>query len=141
MQFRWAVVVACALLLVAGFASVRAEDTPEAKKSDAAATAGGGKGRLTMPWSKISSLSDDQKSKIKAIHATAIEEAKKIKDKETADIMALLSDEQKTEAKALMEKSTADAKLKAAGAKKEAGAAGEEKKASDAKKADEKSSS
>src|SRR5205814_9817328 len=69
MQFRWVLVVACALL-VGAFVTVRAADeakpAADSAKSDSAAK---GSGRLNQPWSKMTSLSDDQKTKIKEIHA------------------------------------------------------------------------
>jgi len=71
-----------------------------------AAETGGKKpasGRLTQPWSKIDSLSDEQKTKIKEIHAKAVAEKKAIDDKERTDILALLNDEQKAEAQKLLD--------------------------------------
>jgi Spy/CpxP family protein refolding chaperone len=59
--------------------------------------------RLTQPWSKISSLSDEQKSQIREIHSKALAEKKAIDEKERADIMALLNDEQKSEAQKLID--------------------------------------
>jgi Spy/CpxP family protein refolding chaperone len=120
MKLRWVVGMCCVVLVA--MAWVRAEDKPADAKPDKKPT-----GRLTQPWSKLSSLSDDQKDKIKAVHAKAVEEVKAIHDKETADIMALLTDEQKTEAKTLLEKDAADKKSKAAAPKKDDTASTEKK--------------
>ena len=121
MRLPWVVGTLCVVLVAAVF--VRAEDKP-AGSSDAkpAAAEKKGAGRLTQPWSKISSLSDEQKEKIKAIHAKANDEVKAIHDKEHSDIVALLTDEQKNELKSV-EEATASAKKTASAEKKEQAAA------------------
>ena len=140
MRFSWFMGILCALTLTA-FVTVRAEDKPADAAKPAADTAKPDTakgGRLTQPWSKISSLTDDQKAKIKDIHAKSLEEQKAIKEKENADIMALLTDEQKTEAKSLMDQMTASKKT--GGGKAPAAAAdssGGDAKKDDAKKSDE----
>src|SRR3954468_6739522 len=97
MKLRLMLAVMCTLLL-AVFVNVRAEDKPaDGGKKEMS------KGKLTQPWSKMSDLSDDQKSKIKEIHNKANDDIKAIKEKENTDIMALLSDAQKDEAKKLLE--------------------------------------
>jgi Spy/CpxP family protein refolding chaperone len=93
MKLRMAVGV-CVVMMLAAVVWVRAAETGEKKPMS---------GRLTQPWSKISSLSDDQKTQIRQIHAKAVSDKKAIDDKERADIMALLNDEQKTEAQKLMD--------------------------------------
>ena len=75
--------------------------------------------RLTKPWSDMSTLSDDQKTKIADIHKKSLDEKKAIEQKEHDAIMALLNDDQKAEA----EKLTAAAKKTM---KKDAGAAAAE---------------
>jgi Spy/CpxP family protein refolding chaperone len=108
MQVRWVMTVMCALLLTA-FVAVRAEDKPaDESKKDVA------KAKVVQPWSKLSGLTDDQKAKIKEIHAKANDEIKAIKEKEKADIMALLTDEQKEELKKAMEAEATAKKTKAA---------------------------
>jgi Spy/CpxP family protein refolding chaperone len=79
--------------------------------------------RLTKPWSEISSLTDDQKTKIEEIHGQALEQEKEIRAKEQSQIEALLTDAQKAELKSAAEKTMADRKERVAGKKKE-GAAG-----------------
>ena len=90
---RRVAVVVCLIMFVAALA-VRAAETGGKKPAS---------GRLTQPWSKIDSLSDEQKTKIKEIHAKAVAEKKAIDDKERTDILALLNDEQKAEAQKLLD--------------------------------------
>lgn len=67
-------------------------------------------GRLTKPWSMIESLSDEQKEKIVAIHRKSLDEVNAIEAKEKSDIMALLSETQKSELKASQDREAADRK-------------------------------
>jgi Spy/CpxP family protein refolding chaperone len=76
--------------------------------------------RITQPWRKLTSLSAEQRSQIAEIHKTAIAEIKAIETREREDIMALLSEEQKTELKALLDSEAAERKLRAAERKKAA---------------------
>jgi Spy/CpxP family protein refolding chaperone len=82
--------------------------------SDKVAT---GLGKLTKPWSELSSLTSEQRDKIRLIHGKAVEEVKTIRAKEEADIMALLTDEQKSELKVMEEKAKADGKARRASSK------------------------
>jgi hypothetical protein len=70
--------------------------------------------RLTKPWSNLASLTDEQRRQINQIHRKALEDIKAIDQRERADVMALLSDQQKAELKALEEKQAAERKIKAA---------------------------
>ena len=70
------------------------------------------KARLTKPWKDLSSLSEDQKTQIAAIHRKAVQEIKQIQQRERDAIMALLNDEQKTELQALTDKAAAERKTK-----------------------------
>lgn len=81
-------------------------------------------GRLTQRWSKIASLSDEQKSQIRAIHARAVANKKAIEEKEREDIMALLTEEQKAEAQRML-----DERKKPRRAPAEGDAAGEKQSA------------
>jgi Spy/CpxP family protein refolding chaperone len=74
----------------------------------------GRKTRLDKPWSEIKSLTPDQVEKIEKIHADALEQEKKIKEKEQDDIAALLTPTQVDEVKAVEAKDSAERKLKAA---------------------------
>ena len=62
------------------------------------------------PFNKLSNVTDEQKQKINDIHRKANAERKSIDEKEEADIMALLTDEQKAE----LDKMEADKKAKSA---------------------------
>ena len=73
--------------------------------------------RLVKPWSDLTTLTDEQKAKIEKIHADSTEAQRQIRDKERADIEALLSDDQKgqlmtTEADEVVERKERAAKKK-----------------------------
>ena len=70
--------------------------------------------RLTKPWRDLNSLTEDQKRQINQIHRKAAADVKAIEQREHEDIMALLSEPQKTELKAMEEKDKAEKKAKAA---------------------------
>jgi Spy/CpxP family protein refolding chaperone len=53
--------------------------------------------KMVKPWSELSDLTDDQKSKILDLHAETNKEIKAIETKEKTDILALLTDDQKKE--------------------------------------------
>ncbi|HEX8916698.1 MAG TPA: hypothetical protein VF796_30390 [Humisphaera sp.] len=78
--------------------------------------------KLTKPWSDLTSLTAEQKEKISAVHKKALAETNAIEKKEKEDIMALLTDAQKTELKEL-----ADKKKKETATKKAAEKAAEKK--------------
>jgi len=134
MRLNWKAAALVAAVAV-GSASFYVRAADEAKPATGAPTApkaakaeGGEKkekkpAKLTKPWSELTSLSEDQSSKIREIHAKSLAERKAIEDKEEADIMALLTDAQKTELKSIAE-SDAAAK-KAAAPKKDKAAAKE----------------
>jgi Spy/CpxP family protein refolding chaperone len=102
---RWACLGAAAILsasvlVVADDATTQPAEAPQAAKH----------AKLTKPWSELTDLNDDQKAKIAAVHAKALEETKAIRDKETADIDAVLTDDQKKELTALEAKTAASRK-------------------------------
>lgn len=68
--------------------------------------------RLTKPWKMLTSLSEEQRTQIAQIHRKAIDEIKVIEAREREEIMAVLSDEQKSELTALMEQEAAARKAK-----------------------------
>ncbi len=70
--------------------------------------------RLTKPWKDMSSLSEEQKKQIADIHRKAVQDKNVIEEREKADIMALLNDQQKGELKSMQEKEAAEKKTKAA---------------------------
>jgi Spy/CpxP family protein refolding chaperone len=86
--------------------------------------------RLIAPFSLLTDLTDDQKTKIKDIHAQALDQEKQIRDKENDDIMALLSDNQKMELDDLKAKEATERKAST----EERRAKSEEEKAQELKK-------
>lgn len=71
-------------------------------KSDAPETpARTGHARLTKPWNELKDLTADEKAKILEIHQKALDEEKAIQKKEHADILAVLTDDQKKEVAAI----------------------------------------
>ena len=88
--------------------------------------------RLTKPWRDLASLSDEQKKQINQIHRKAVQEIKAIEQREKDDIMALLSDEQKAEVTAMLEKDAAARKARSAQQRQARPAAGGSQKTSGA---------
>src|SRR4051812_36346510 len=121
----WAVALVTAGLFGAAPLRVRAADEksekPAASPTEKPAKKGGAKGtKLVKPWADMSSLTDDQKSKIADIHKKSLEEKKAIDQKEHEAVMALLNDEQKAEAEKLTASTKKGMKKDAAGAEKSA---------------------
>src|SRR3954468_16304492 len=54
-------------------------------------------GRLFAPYSKMSSLTDEQRTKIREIHRKVLADSREIERKQTEEIAALLNDDQKKE--------------------------------------------
>ena len=117
MQYRtWsAAALAAAVALGSVTMFVRAADeakpAADAPKAETKAAAAEGEkkkpakqpARLVKPWSGLTSLSEDQSAKIRAIHRKALDEINAIKAREEQEITALLTDAQKAELKALVE--------------------------------------
>jgi Spy/CpxP family protein refolding chaperone len=97
MKLRLAVGICVMLLVGAAGVWVHAQDATSADKPKKSTSA-----RLVQPWSKISSLTDEQKTKLRDIHAKAAADKKAIDDKERTDCLAVLTDEQKAEAEKLL---------------------------------------
>ena len=100
-------VAVVALVLVAAFV-VQAQDTAKPKPV-----------RLVKPWNQIGSLSEEQKTKIADIHAKKLAAVREVEKKERADIIALLTDEQKAEVKKVEDAEMAAAKERGAAQSKE----------------------
>ena len=126
---RW--IVSCTVLGVVLMMTValRAQDeaTPAADKQDKKEAKAEAKAeekqakkeiRLTQPWRRITGLSEEQKSQIAEIHKKATDEIKAVQEREKNEIMALLTEEQKTELKTLLDTEAAERKMKAAERKK-----------------------
>jgi hypothetical protein len=102
--------------------AVAAVEEKKADKADKSEKSGKAKPiKLTKPWNTISSLTDEQKVKIDAIHKKSVEEQKAIREKEEQDILAVLDDKQKAEVAAATEKETAEKKMKKTGDAKKGG--------------------
>lgn len=76
--------------------------------------------RLVKPWSELTSLTAEQKEQIMKIHAEAVDKINEIRDKEEADIMALLTPEQHKELEAMEAQRKADQKAKRLATKEKA---------------------
>jgi hypothetical protein len=87
--------------------------------------------RLTKPWRDMSSLTDEQKKQIADIHRKAVQDKNVIEERENADIMALLNDQQKGELKTMKEKEAAEKKAKAGNRPAASGGGADEKAAKD----------
>lgn len=75
--------------------------------------------KLTQPWSRLSSLTDEQKAQIHAIHQAANAQVKAIREKEEADILAILTEEQKAELEQIEQQRKAEQKARQAEKKAE----------------------
>jgi Spy/CpxP family protein refolding chaperone len=95
----------------AGAMSLRAEDAAKPAAEVAPVEKPKKMMRLTKPWADLTSLTDEQKQKIAAIHKEVIDQIKAIQEKEKADITALLTDEQKAELTRLEEEAAAKKKM------------------------------
>lgn len=74
--------------------------------------------KLVQPWSELT-LTEAQQAQIFEIHQKSLAAIRDIKAKERADILALLSDEQKAELAKLEDQAKMDAKAKRAAGKAE----------------------
>ena len=90
-----------------------ARKSEKSAKSQAGAKGQARAARLTKPWRDMSSLSEDQKKQIADIHRKAVQDKNVIEEREKADIMALLNDQQKGELKTMQEKEAAERKARA----------------------------
>jgi hypothetical protein len=78
------------------------------------------KGRIISPYSLLTDLTDDEKSKIISIHQAELDAQKALLAKEKTDILAVLTAQQRTELSAAIDKQ--DAEKKVAAEKKKADA-------------------
>jgi hypothetical protein len=105
---------ASTMLASAVFAEEGGDKKPDAPKTDKVdKKEAKAKPIKWLPYSLIdSSLTADQREKITKIHQEALEETKKIKEKEDTDSLAVLNDDQKAKLKEAEEKKEADKKAK-----------------------------
>jgi Spy/CpxP family protein refolding chaperone len=78
------------------------------------------KARLIQPYSKLTTLADDQRAQIAEIHKKTLAAVKELQAKERADIMALLTADQKVELEKIEEAAMVQQKLKDGKAKEAA---------------------
>jgi hypothetical protein len=138
-KFAAALVIGSSLLTARAAFAAEKEAKPAAGKPAAAEVKGDAKGgeakpgdkpgaastvKLVKPWSDLTTLTEEQKQKIDAIHKKALAETSVINKKEKDDITALLTDAQKAELKELSSK----AKKATAATPKKDGAGDTEKK-------------
>jgi Spy/CpxP family protein refolding chaperone len=115
--------LAAAAMLMSTTYLIADEPTTPTTVPTAASLKLGKKSKLDKPWSELKTLTPEQTDKIEKIHADALEQEKKIKEKEMDDIAALLTPAQVEEYKAVeakdkveqKEKSAEKAKMKAMG--------------------------
>jgi len=111
-------VLVCALAIFVHAAPTTKPSSPSTRPSGS---------RLFAPYSRMNSLTDDQKEKIHEIHRKYLDDMHELERKQTDEIAALLSEDQKKELRELEEKTSADAKARA-GARKDAAAGNTEEK-------------
>lgn len=70
--------------------------------------------KLWGVWAKLTSLTPEQKVKMRQIHDNALAEKRKIEQQEEIDLLAVLSDEQKQELQQIKESISAAKKAKEA---------------------------
>ena len=118
MKRRIGLALLCSLALVVTSVVVVAQDGG-AKDGDKGSdkTASRSRARMVKPWSDLTTLTPEQKDQIMRIHAEAVDKINEIRDKEEADILALLTPDQHKELEAMKEKQKADQKAKRAAAK------------------------
>jgi Spy/CpxP family protein refolding chaperone len=101
---------AAAILIGAGVSAIADDATTQPSSETHTST----RSRIIEPFNRLPDLTDDQKDKIKSIHAQAMEQEREIRQKETDDIMALLTDDQKKELTDMEAKQAAAKKADAA---------------------------
>lgn len=106
----------------------REQAAPAAGRAEGAGERAAGRGmrggpasaRIVRPWSLITTLSDEQKTKIREIHRKALDEINAIEARERDAVMALLTVEQKAELKAAQDKEAAERRANRAQARQRA---------------------
>lgn len=103
---RWMPVLSACLVLGLILALIAPDAAEGAKKSRSR--------RLVKPWSELTTLSEDQKTRIIEIHQQALEDRKAIDRREREQIVSMLSEAQQVELRDLEEKKAAERKAKEA---------------------------
>lgn len=84
-------------VLAADSGASGAKPASDAPAAATPATPRARRARLTKPWNELKDLTEEERTKILAVHQKALEEVHAIEAKEHADILAMLTDEQKQE--------------------------------------------
>jgi Spy/CpxP family protein refolding chaperone len=122
-------ILSVAVVCVFGLSAlVHGDDAAKDASSSTKPSSGGGGSRLIVPYSKMTSLTDDQKDKIKEIHRKTLAAIKDLQAKEAEDVKALLNDDQKKELHELEDQMAAARKKSGAAATPKTEEAGGEKK-------------
>jgi hypothetical protein len=98
-------VIAIAGLALLGFAIHAIADDMTPAPSDLKP-----RSHIVAPFNLLTDLSDDQKTKIREIHAGILEEEKQLRQKEHDQVMAVLTDDQKKELDDMVSKAAAQKK-------------------------------
>ena len=123
MKRRIGLALLCSLALVVTSVVVVAQDggakdgDKTADKTAEKTAPSRARARMVKPWSELTTLTPEQKDQIMRIHAEAVDKINEIRDKEEADILAVLTPEQHKELDALKDKQKADQKAKRAATK------------------------
>ena len=113
---KW--IVLCAIVSMTGSMLIAADEIA-APTTEPIAEHHRTSSRLVKPWSDLTTLTDEQKAKIEKIHADSSEAQREIRDKERADIEALLTDDQKGQLMTMEADEAAERKERAAKKKTE----------------------
>lgn len=70
--------------------------------------------RLISPYNKLESLTAEQEEQLKAVHGRYLEQIKSLQQQEKEEMMAILTDDQKSELQRIDEQAKAARKAKAA---------------------------
>lgn len=68
--------------------------------------------RIIQPYSKLTTLTDEQRQQIADIHAKTLEQIKKLQEQEREQILQVLTEDQKAELQRIVEESEAARKAK-----------------------------
>jgi hypothetical protein len=131
-QLTFAVLFVCGMCVIGHAADepTTKPSSPTTKPSNSIASAAASAGpKLFFPYSKMTSLTSEQQMQIHEIRRKTLAAKHDLDAKEADALAALLSDDQKTEARELEDKAAADRKTRASANKSaQAAAASEEKK-------------
>jgi len=88
MRRTFLIIAVCISVLIVSLA-IAQTSRPSNQRANAA--------RLTQPWNKMNTLTNEQIAQIADLHRKTLADVKAIEAKERTDIIALLTDEQKIE--------------------------------------------